>query len=232
MEQTGQSKTSRGVASYLVGALLAYGVCVVAMGKGFSSDVREAISVGLFVGVCPFVAIGPLHFFLQRGLRSLLVKHGRSEFLTRRTAVLINVPALALFLILLVPAALPPSQAARREMFERVTKMPAPDSAEIVGYKVIQGLNEGWCALAFKISEDHLDQLIKDMNLSVSATNLVEHRVNYYRERARQAGAVAFQFESPVMLYEVTITKGIDRYRKELVVGTSRCEVLLVDSYH
>lgn len=227
-----QDKPSPGVVAYLFGVLLAFAACTLVIGRTFSTHMTVIVSAGMMLGLCPFVAIGPIHFLFQKGVVALVRKFDCPSFVTRRIGLLINLPAAVLVLTLVASAALPPTRAAKQRMFELITKERKPGSVEIIGYEFNRGLNEGSSSFAFTISDAELDQLISNLALTNATTDIDPKAIGLYRLKLAELGAADFSLESPITAYEGVMQKGVTEYRQVVVVGKNRQEALLLHSFH
>jgi hypothetical protein len=220
------------VPAYLLGVLLAYGICVLISGRLFATRLLEIVSLGLVSGLCPMVIVGPAHFLVQR-LTYPIVSQFMTPVKMRRWGVLLmNLPALFVMGSLLLSMGRTPSAASRVARFKELTGQAPPPSVEVLGYNIQKGMGEGSCIIPIRISEADLANLITYMGLSEIRSETNELILKRFRNSAANAGAPTFQFEPPVTIYGAGAKKGITTNDKRLIVGRDQSEVLLQHFFH
>lgn len=231
MELPGQIKPRPTYGPYILGALLVYAMCVLGAGRILSSNLRDAISLGLVGGLCPFIPVAAVHFFIQKGLQQVLMKYAPSNSKGGRAYLWLNLPALLWLLLILAPAILPPGNEAKMRVFKAVTKQDPPASIQMVGFERERGMNDGHCSLVFRISESDFYQLITSLNLTVEKSDLDDQALNKYRKIAAKSGASTFRFEAPGKLYSIKADNGTLHSSTSIIVGTNCQEVLLINTF-
>ncbi len=220
----------RNIGKYALGAVLAYGCCVLLGGRMMASDFWVAVQLGLIMGLCLYVFAGPVHFLLQYvGCQFI---HGLRVG-AHRELLLVNSPVLILFLCLLVRAALPLDKSTVRQAFVSHFEHTVPDSVEITGYRYLRGLNEGSYLMAFRVSTQDLEELLATSGFKLDKPALDEGDMAEYRKTLAKLGwSRAFEFRAPGTLYALTTNTPTSRTDKRVIVDASRTEVLFSESFY
>ena len=209
---------------YLVGAALAYGICVLLGGKTLSTEFTTAVELGLIMGIFFFVVVGPIHFLLQL-IGHFIVTRLKRPISRRMETIVLNFPAFAVFFILLVGTAIPMSSVEMRAAFREHLNNSIPESVIVKGYRMERGMNDGTYTFLFSINKTDLDQLLKSQGYVLQASE--EARISYYQEMAQP-----FSLTAPITVYLSETNTGTSKFQKNIIVSSNQEDALFIESFH
>jgi hypothetical protein len=211
---------------YGLGAVLAYGVCVLSGGQALSNELPLIIELGLVMGLFFFIVLGPAHLMIQF-LGHLLI----SRFWPARKSIegiILNVPALVIFAYLLIAATLPYSQGRLRRALQTHFDRPLPSSVHVNAFRFNRGMDHGSYTYLLSINPNELAVFLGNSgctSLTNSSADLSFDPTSVYKI----AGA---EFVPPYAVYLARTNAGISHGSKLIIVGSNKTDIAFSESFH
>ena len=220
----------KGWIKYLIGAVLAYGICVLQGGRTLSTEFGIAIQAGLIVGIFLFVVLGPIHFLLQL-VGHFIIARLKRPISGRMETTVLNFPALVVFIIVLVSAATPMSPATMRTIFQEHLNNSMPTSVIVKGYRMLRGMNDGSYFFLFSINKSDLDQLLKGQGYVLQDSPLDDAMISHYQQTAQKLTSQPFSLTAPVAVYLSETNIGLSKFQKKIIFSPNQEDVLFIESF-
>lgn len=214
----------KGWVKYLVGAVLAYGICVLLGGRTFSTEFTTAVELGLVMGIFFFVVVGPIHFLLQL-IGHFIITRLKRPISRRIETIVLNFPAFAVFITLIVGVAIPMSSAEMRAVFKEHLNNSIPETVVVKGYRMERGMDHGTYIFLFSINKNDLDQLLKSQGYVLQASE--EARIRIYKEMAQP-----FSLNAPITVYLSETNTDTSKFQKNIIVSSNQEDALFIESFH
>jgi hypothetical protein len=211
---------------YGIGLALAYGISVLAGGQMFSNELPHIIELGLVVGLFLLIIFGAVHLGLQF-VGHLLI----SRFWPSRRSIegiILNLPALIIFVGLFASAAAPWTQARLRRSLQTHFDNPLPGSIHVRAFQFQAGMDFSSHKYLISINPNELESFLTNSGYT-ALTNL---GADFSLVTNRVFEIDGKKVVPPYSVFLARTNIGISHRERMIVVSTNRSDVAFSESFY